>query len=123
MQINALVSEMASAANQQSTGIEEVNAAVTQMDQVTQQNAAMVEQSTAAARNLAGETADLKDRVSFFRVSTGEDDEALEVAPAAAPRLVRGNAAKPTHGSGRTVRGATALAPRSEPVEDEWQEF
>jgi methyl-accepting chemotaxis protein len=66
--INALMSEMAQAAEQQSTGIEEVNAAVAQMDQVTQQNAAMVEESTAASRHLAGETQSLQELVTFFKV-------------------------------------------------------
>jgi methyl-accepting chemotaxis protein len=70
MAINAFVSEMAKAAGQQSTGIQEVNAAVNQMDQVTQQNAAMVEQSTAASRNLATETQELSDLIGFFRVGT-----------------------------------------------------
>jgi methyl-accepting chemotaxis protein len=68
VEINTLVTEMAQAAQQQSTGIEEVNTAVTQMDQVTQQNAAMVEQSTAASRNLASETAQLSELVTFFAV-------------------------------------------------------
>ena len=122
IQINALVSEMAGAAHQQSTGIEEVNAAVTQMDQVTQQNAAMVEQSTAAARNLAVETADLKDRVSFFSV-TAEGEDSEEAEPAPAPKAVRRSpAAKPATRTGKS-RGSAALAVRSEPSEDEWQEF
>jgi len=70
-QINALISEMAGAAEQQSTGIQQVNVAIAQMDQVTQQNAAMVEESTAASRNLADETRALMDLVSFFRVAEG----------------------------------------------------
>lgn len=35
---------------------------------MTQQNTAMVEQSTAAARNLADGTSDLRSQVAFFRV-------------------------------------------------------
>ena len=70
VQINALVSEMAQAAEQQASGIEQVNAAVGQMDQVTQQNAAMVEQSTAASRNLADETKALSELIGGF--SLGE---------------------------------------------------
>jgi methyl-accepting chemotaxis protein len=66
---------MTGAAEQQATGIQEVNAAVSQMDQVTQQNAAMVEQSTAASRNLAMETQELAELIGFFRVSgTAEAD-------------------------------------------------
>jgi len=127
MQINALVSEMANAAQQQSTGIEEVNAAVTQMDQVTQQNAAMVEQSTAAARNLAVQTGELKEMVTFFSVSGGEagdqdgPEEAESVPVVAAPRRAAPAKAMPRAKGGS--RGSAALAARAEPVEDEWQEF
>jgi len=71
LQINALVSQVSQAAEQQSHGISEVNTAVSQMDQVTQQNAAMVEESTAAARSLAHETETLRDLVAFFDV--GDD--------------------------------------------------
>jgi methyl-accepting chemotaxis protein len=67
--INNSVVAMTGAAEQQATGIQEVNAAVSQMDQVTQQNAAMVEQSTAASRNLAMETQELAELIGFFRVS------------------------------------------------------
>src|ERR1051326_4121499 len=127
MQINALVSEMASAAHQQSTGIEEVNAAVTQMDQVTQQNAAMVEQSTAAARNLAAQTADLKGLVSFFSVSAGDEGDqgaAEEAETAPTPTVTRRAApSKPAPRAKGTSRGNVALAARPEPVADEWQEF
>ena len=43
-QINGLVVEIAASAEEQATGLAEVNTAINQMDQVTQQNAAMVEQ-------------------------------------------------------------------------------
>lgn len=126
--INSLVTEMALAAQQQSTGIEEVNTAVTQMDQVTQQNAAMVEQSTAASRNLATETAELSELVSFFRVNA---DEAPSTRRAAAPVAI--SAAKPaarpapkpqakTAASGGR-RTAVAVARREDEHEADWQEF
>ena len=72
--IDALVDGMARAAEQQSTGIGQVNTAVTQMDQGTQQNAAMVEESTAASRNLAEKTDELTRLVSFFKVDDGQDN-------------------------------------------------
>lgn len=88
-QINGLVTEMAHAAEQQSTGIEEVNSAVGQMDQVTQQNAAMVEQSTAASHNLATEAQSLSQLVSFFQVgsdaSPAVSARSSSVAPASRP--------------------------------------
>ena len=52
-EIDGLVSEIAASAQEQATGLAQVNTAVNQMDQVTQQNAAMVEQSTAASHSLA----------------------------------------------------------------------
>ena len=118
--INALVSEMAEAARQQSTGIEEVNVAVGQMDQVTQQNAAMVEQSTAAARSLADETAELSRLVGFFQVheSAGGKPAVRKVEPRAATTKAPLRAASPA-----ISRGNAALAVKPVAVEDDWQEF
>ncbi|MEO8243400.1 MAG: methyl-accepting chemotaxis protein [bacterium] len=66
--ISTLVSNIASAAAEQSTGLAEINLGVTQLDQVTQQNAAMVEQSTAASQSLNQEAAGLSELVSQFRI-------------------------------------------------------
>lgn len=79
LHINAIVSEVAQASEQQSSSISEVNAAVGQMDQVTQQNAAMVEESTAAARSLAHETGELKELVAFFAVEEARSEPKLRV--------------------------------------------
>jgi methyl-accepting chemotaxis protein len=121
--INALVSEVASAADQQSTAIQEVNAAVGQMDQVTQQNAAMVEESTAASRTLADKTKALQELVLFFDVgddSLGRSSAskmALKAqAPAASPRP-----AAPRRGAGVAV--AAKMEPKAEASRDEWDEF
>jgi methyl-accepting chemotaxis protein len=78
--INALIAEMAGAADQQSTGTQEVNAAVGQMDQMTQQNAAMVEQTTAASRQLAETAKELNELVGFFKVG-GKTPTALHQEP------------------------------------------
>jgi len=43
------VGSIAASAQDQATGLSQVNQAVMQMDQMTQQNAAMVEETTAAA--------------------------------------------------------------------------
>ena len=70
-EINALVSDIASAAAQQATGLQQVNTAVAEMDGVTQQNAAMVEQATAAARSLSEETGNMTREVGRFRLIDG----------------------------------------------------
>ena len=69
-EIDGLISEIARSAQEQATGLNQVNAAVNQMDQVTQQNAAMVEETTAAAANLKTEAHDLADLMKRFK--TGE---------------------------------------------------
>jgi methyl-accepting chemotaxis protein len=66
--INAIVQEIATSANEQSSSLDEVNTAIRQMDQVTQQNAAMVEESTAASKNLASDSEELARLVSEFEV-------------------------------------------------------
>jgi len=122
--INALVTEMAQAAEQQSTGIEQVNAAISQMDHVTQQNAAMVEQSTAAARNLASETKALTELISFFTIAEAASGLASRQA---APRPAVASAAmkRPPR---RTAKAGVAMAglatkPSAVAAAEDWTEF
>ncbi len=68
-EIDGLLSDIARSAQEQATGLQQVNTAVNQMDQVTQQNAAMVEQATAAAANLTMESRELTRLVGQFRTS------------------------------------------------------
>ncbi|GAB2870883.1 hypothetical protein GCM10027093_03240 [Paraburkholderia jirisanensis] len=65
----SLVHEIAAAALEQSSGIDQVNIAVTQMDSVTQQNAALVEEATAAAHALEEQAVRLRESVAVFRVA------------------------------------------------------
>lgn len=68
--INRVVIDIAAGAQEQATGLSQVNTAINQMDQATQQNAAMVEESTAAGHSLAQEAAQLTELVGQFRVGT-----------------------------------------------------
>jgi methyl-accepting chemotaxis protein len=70
-EIDGLISEIARSAQEQATGLNQVNSAVNQMDQVTQQNAAMVEETTAAAANLRTEAHELSHLMTRFR--TGQE--------------------------------------------------
>jgi methyl-accepting chemotaxis protein len=65
-EINDRVAAISASAQEQATGLREVNSAVNQMDQVTQQNAAMVEQSTATSHTLAQESDALARLVQRF---------------------------------------------------------
>ena len=89
-EISALVRSLASSAEQQATGLGQVNVAVDEMDGVTQRNAAMVEETTAAARELAEKADELNGHVARFRVRGAATPIAPRVAsPAKAVPAVR----------------------------------
>jgi methyl-accepting chemotaxis protein len=120
-EIDELIVQISSSAQEQAQGLNEVNTAVNQMDQVTQQNAAMVEQTTAATHSLKGQTAELIKQVASFRVSGASQPVAVSkpeptrAAPPARP------VARPTVRPGASApisRGNTAVA-----IKDEWEEF
>jgi methyl-accepting chemotaxis protein len=69
--VSAIMGEIAAAALEQSTGIDQVNLAVAQMDEVTQQNAALVEQAAAAASSLEEQARRLTSAVSVFQTGSG----------------------------------------------------
>jgi methyl-accepting chemotaxis protein len=68
VQIDTLVNAIATAAREQSTGLNEVNVAVNQMDNVTQQNAAMVEETSATTYRLSIEAEALGRLVAKFQL-------------------------------------------------------
>ncbi|MGB0660311.1 MAG: methyl-accepting chemotaxis protein [Mangrovicoccus sp.] len=81
-QIDARVSEIlnlilaiASAAEEQSSGITEMNRAVSDLDRVTQQNAAMAEETNAAMQQLGGRVDEIQGDVQYFTTS---DDNATQ---------------------------------------------
>jgi methyl-accepting chemotaxis protein len=96
--LTLLVSEIAGAAQEQASGMAEVNIAVNQMDQVTQQNAAMVEQSTAASHALASESEDLARLVAQFRIGPATQASAprraTEISSRPAPKRDSANAGR-----------------------------
>jgi methyl-accepting chemotaxis protein len=95
--MNSVIKDIASSAQEQATGLSEVNVAVNQMDQMTQQNAAMVEQASAASQTLAHEGEELARLISRFKVGS--------LAQSRDPRA----AAKPS-------RAATAPSPSRQPA-------
>ena len=118
--LNVLVTEIASSAQEQATGLAEVNSAVNQMDQVTQQNAAMVEESTAASHALAAEAEELARLVGQFRMG----DTPRHALPASAAPAKSGTA------RARLTRAKPVTPPPSSknhmPVAaggDDWDEF
>ncbi len=66
-----IISGTATASQEQSAGIDQVNQAVGQMDEMTQQNAALVEQAAAAAESLQDQAARLAELVGTFKLVQG----------------------------------------------------
>lgn len=66
--VNGHMGAIASSAQEQATGLAEVNTAVNQMDQTTQQNAAMVEETTSATSALASESDKLRELLGQFQL-------------------------------------------------------
>ena len=123
-EINTLVGQIAVAAEQQATGLQQVNTAVSEMDGVTQQNAAMVEESTAAARSLAAEADELARHVSRFKLDANAGQGAA-VAALPSGRPVVHQLQQRAADAGRRIAnqsrrsGSAAVAVAT----DDWSEF
>jgi methyl-accepting chemotaxis protein len=109
-EIDVLVASIAMSAQEQATGLNQVNTAVNQMDQVTQQNAAMVEEATAAATSLKNETVGLSSLIGRFH---------LDRTGAAAP----GRAAQPRHPVHAAQQRAAQMISTDQAASDSWKEF
>ncbi|SOC83952.1 methyl-accepting chemotaxis protein [Ensifer adhaerens] len=79
--INGHIQSIATAAQEQSVGLAEVNTAVNQMDQVTQKNAAMVEETSAATYKLSQEAASLAEMIAWFRLAEAQATTPAKPAP------------------------------------------
>ena len=142
-QVTAVVSQIANASMEQSTGIEQINKALAQMDEVTQQNSALVEENASTAKTLEQQAQSMDERVAAFRLRDmavartrlPQKNEAMH-APGAQPvaakpateqrrmrEVKRSMPAKirsiqPGRAAGRT-QGALAVAAKDE----DWREF
>jgi methyl-accepting chemotaxis protein len=75
--VTQFVSDIATASQEQSTGVEQVTAAVTQMDRVTCNNSAEATKLTSTAQSLASQAEQLQELVACFRLTddSAEDEE------------------------------------------------
>ncbi|HEY3383258.1 MAG TPA: methyl-accepting chemotaxis protein [Vicinamibacterales bacterium] len=114
--VTDIVSEIAAASREQTSGIDQVNKAVSQMDQVTQANASQTEEMSGTAESLAAQAEQLQDLVARFKLEAeGEDHRAVrararrtEVAPTVKKKTVaRMTASRPAPPS-MTVRPTDA---------------
>jgi len=86
VQIDNVVSKVATSAQEQASGLQMVDTAVTQMEDGTQRNAEMALKTTAAARALAEQTEELAKLTSRFRFASGRPDARLAHRPRPAER-------------------------------------
>jgi len=117
-----IMTEIAAASHEQSSGIEQINKAITQMDTVVQMNASLVEEATAAATSMANQATNLARSVAQFRI----DDAAPAPHMGGAPVLE--TAAPPAASLQIRDERRPAIAQRREPAlaggdEDDWKEF
>jgi methyl-accepting chemotaxis protein len=84
---DSLVNEIATAAQEEAQGIEQINTAITQMDQVTQSNSASAEESASAAEELDAQAASLKEIVGRLRRLVGGTATASSPEPDPGPRI------------------------------------
>jgi methyl-accepting chemotaxis protein len=141
-EINTVVSDIAAGAQEQATGLQQVNTAVNEMDKVTQQNAAMAEEATAAGRSLAVEAEQLAGLVGQFRLgnvaelqparraaSQASSRAASRAEPIRSPGLGKGDAGAPRpHEPQRQLkvpagRNGSALRKPDPAAEEGWQDF
>jgi methyl-accepting chemotaxis protein-1 (serine sensor receptor) len=66
--LTLIISEIASANREQSTGIDHITQAITQMDNTTQQNAALVEEAAAAAASMENQADRLNEVANRFKL-------------------------------------------------------
>ncbi len=66
--VSNIVADIAATTNEQARGIDHVNQALVQLDEVTQQNSALVEENAATAKTLEHQSADMAQRVAFFKL-------------------------------------------------------
>ena len=116
--VSQLISEIATATAEQSSGIVQANSAVSQLDKATQQNAALVEESTAASESLRGLALEMSRAVSVFKLGSAQPKLAPAPAAPAAPTLPA-PARAPALPQQRRSRAALASAATTE----EWTEF
>ena len=113
------VTEIATATEQQSSGIAQVNAAVAQIDDTTQQNVAMVEAASSATTAMNEQTDSLRELVGLFKTVSDAEVGAETVRPGEPEAPEERDAEKRVSRTAALLgsRGAVALE------RSEWQEF
>ena len=129
--VTDLVSEMAAAFREQSTGLDQISTAVAQMDEVMQSSSSQTDTLSATATKLSEQASRLQDLLGRFRLSSGPPEpaaaarprpDAVRIAPPARPAPPRWKRAAtapvrtaPRLGTAPAVRTADRPAVAAEP--------
>jgi len=120
-EINRHVAAISESAQEQSSGLHQINTAVNQMDQDTQKNAAMVEESTAASHGLAREASSLNQLIAQFKLTEAGDADAS--APVRGASAADRPAASPARALGGRIRAAFSGNTALKADVGNWEEF
>jgi len=122
-EINRHVVSIVESAQEQSSGLQQINTAVNQMDQDTQKNAAMVEETNAASHSLAKEVASLNQLLSQFRLAEGAYQQKSQPAPVRSAAGSDRSVASPVRALGRKLASAFSGNAALDTSKGDWQEF
>ena len=111
--VTDIMTDIAAASAEQSTGIAEINTAVSQMEQMTQQNAALVEEAAASAESLLDQASVMSQAVAVFKFEQSQS----QPNPVSRPALPR-PASKAKSGARVAAKGRLAKSD-----DDEWEAF
>ncbi|MBR0566953.1 MCP four helix bundle domain-containing protein [Azoarcus sp. L1K30] len=99
-----LVQEIASASQEQSAGVVQINTAMGQLNKATQQNASASEELAATAEELGGQAGQLQEIMSFFNVGNSSSGRSSPVSRKPAQRTAQSASSAPS-AAARANRG------------------
>ncbi|TDX31014.1 methyl-accepting chemotaxis sensory transducer with TarH sensor /methyl-accepting chemotaxis sensory transducer with Pas/Pac sensor [Modicisalibacter xianhensis] len=121
LKVNDIMGEIASASDEQTRGIEQINQAIAQMDEVTQQNAERVQTSARAANDLNHQVAVLANAMAVLRLS-GEGKEAVARETRFKAAEARRQSSTKALPSSQKSSGKSGKVVRAE-TQEEWEAF
>ncbi len=104
--VTDIIAEITASAQEQASGIDQVNKAIVQMDETTQQNAALVEEATSASQSMKEQARELMNQVATFKLAQSGQEQSQR------PGAV---AHKPSASSAGSVKKHPAKKPASAP--------
>ncbi|HEX7652599.1 MAG TPA: methyl-accepting chemotaxis protein [Verrucomicrobiae bacterium] len=126
-QVDELAAEVASASQEQTQGIVQINSAVAQMDKVTQGNAASAEESAAAAQELNQQAMAMKKAVEDLLILVGQQAADTRPTPAAhAPTVAESKPSQVMNGAhknGESTPSAKKDRSSEIPLENAFRDF